>query len=124
MVRSIWVLGGLLMPFAAETYHAACLAFDATTKTIYFSDPFETECASQVTTCTKGVTDQWAAHLKKEGLAQSPGVTLRCEMYREGSTPDESPRSRVRKWRDEEMAQGTAGQKKYAKVTATNFEGG
>ena len=123
MLSRIWLVGSLLLPVGAETYHAACVAFDAVNKTIYLSDPFETACAAQVAACRREITDKWVAHLRKEGLAQTPGATQRCEMYKDGSTPDESPRSRVRKWRDEEAAKAQAGPVKYDKVTQTLFEG-
>ena len=56
-------------------------------------------------------------------LAQTPGVTQRCEMYSVGSRPDESPISRVGRWRDEEPAQAQAAARgKYTKVVMTTFE--
>lgn len=122
MLRHIWLLGILLLPFGAETYHAACIAFDSANKTVYISDPFEKECASDLVACGREVTDKWTAFLRKEGLAQTPGATRRCEMYKDGSRPNESPRFRVRKWRDAEVAQAQAGPTKYAKVVHTTFE--
>ncbi|MGQ0648105.1 MAG: hypothetical protein ACT4P7_11070 [Gemmatimonadaceae bacterium] len=121
MLRHFWILGGFVLPFGAETYHAACIAFDSANKTIYASDIFEQECGSQVAACRRDVTDKWTAFLRTESLAQSPGATRRCELYKDGSTPDESPRSRVRKWRDETIAQAQAGPIKYAKVVQTTF---
>lgn len=41
MVRQVRLLSGLMLPFGAETYHAACLAFDSVNKAICISDPFE-----------------------------------------------------------------------------------
>lgn len=122
MVRQVWLLSGLMLPFGADTYHAACLAFDSANKAIYLSDPFEKECAGQLASCRSEVVSKWTAFLRKEGLAQTPGATQRCEMYNVGSTPDESPRSRVRKWRDEEAAHAQAGPVKYTKVVQTTFE--
>ena len=111
MSRRLWILGSLMLPFGADPYHAACLALDSANKTVYLSDPFETECSSQVAACLKDVTAKWSAFLKKENVAQTPGATVRCQLYKDGSTPNESPRSRVRKWRDEEGAQATMGGK-------------
>lgn len=122
MLRQIWLLSGLLLPFGAETYHAACVAFDSANKVIYLSDPFEEECAGEVAACRGEVVSRWTAFLRKEGLAQTPGATQRCEMYNVGATRGESPRSRVRKWRDEEAAQAQAGPVKYSKVVMTTFE--
>lgn len=123
MVRPMWLLGSLLLPLGAETYHAACIAFDSASKSIYISEPFEKECASEVAACRREVMDKWTAFLKKEGLAQTAGATQRCEMYKDGSNPDESPRSRVRKWRDEEVAQTQAADRtKYTKIVQTTFE--
>jgi hypothetical protein len=122
MLRHAWVLGSLMLPFAAEPYHAACIAFDSVNKTVYVSEPFEKECASQVAACRSEVMDTWTAFLRKEGFAQTPGATRRCEMYKDGSTPDESPRSRVRKWRDEEVAQAQAVKPaRYDRVVQTTF---
>jgi hypothetical protein len=123
MVRVLAVLSGLLLPIGAETYHAACLALDPVTRTIYMSDPFEQECAGQLAACRTEVMSSWTAFLKKEGLAQTAGAARRCEMFSTGSTPDESPRARVRKWRDEEAAQTqqrNPGQ--YTKVAMTTYE--
>jgi hypothetical protein len=111
------------MPLAVEPYQAACIALDATASSAYVSDPFESDCATQVDACRRQVTDKWAEFLKKEGLAQSPDAIRRCEMFKEGSRPGQSPRSRVRQWRDEEVAQAQAARpNKYARVVPTTFE--
>jgi hypothetical protein len=122
MVRHVWMLSALLLPFAAEPYHAACLAFDSVNKVVYLSDPLEKECAGPVASCRNEIVAKWTAFLRKEGFAQTPGATVRCEMYNVGSTPDETPRSRVRKWRDEEAAQAQRGPVKYTKIVNTLFE--
>ena len=119
MTPRLWLLG-LLLPLGTGTYHAACIALDPGTKTVYITEPFEKLCG-ELPACRVEVGDKWAAFLKKEGLAQSTGATWRCEMYKDGSTPGESPRSRVRKWRDEEAAQAQAGPIKYGKVVQTKF---
>ena len=72
MVRHVWLLGGLVLLFGAETYHADCLAFDSVNKAIYMSDPFEKECAGPVAACRSEVVSEWTAFLRKEGLAQTP----------------------------------------------------
>jgi hypothetical protein len=121
MSARIWVLGSMLLPFTAETWQGACIAFDSANKTAYISDVLERECATQAA-CVAELKDKWSAFLKKEGLAQTAGATTRCEAYKDGSNPDELPRTRVRRWRDEEIAQADAGSGKYTKVVQTAFE--
>ncbi len=119
MLPRQWLLS-LLFPLGTGTYHAACIAMDPGNKTVYISETFEKVCA-ELASCRVEVGNKWAAFLKKEGLAQATGATWRCEMYKDGSTPDESPRSRIRKWRDEEAAQAQSGPIKYDKVVQTKF---
>jgi hypothetical protein len=123
MLRHTWILASFILPLGAETYHAACIAYDSVNKAVYVSDPFEKECGPEVTACRREVTDKWNAFLKKEGLAQTAGAIQRCELYKDGSNPNESPRSRVRKWRDEDVAKTQAADRsKYTKVVMTTFE--
>jgi hypothetical protein len=118
----ICVLGSLLLTFGVETYHAACVAFDPASKTIYASDTLEQDCTADVSACRAELADKWSAFLRKEGFAQGRDATRQCEMYKEGSRPGESPLSRVRKWRDEAAAQAQAAERgKYTKVTMTSF---
>lgn len=95
MVRQVWLLSGLMLPFGPETYHAACLAFDSVNKAIYISEPFEKECAGQVASCRSEVVSKWTAFLRKEGLAQTPGAPavrdVQCRFDARRVTPLEGP---------------------------------
>ena len=123
MTVRVCLLCSLLFSFGVETYQAACIAFDPAAKAIYISEVFEQDCKADVSACREGVADQWTAFLKKEGLAQTPSGTLQCMMYKDGSRPGQSPRSRVRSWRDEEAAQAQAADRtKYTKVVQTTFQ--
>jgi len=121
MTTRLWLYGTVLLPINIETYHAACIALDDVNKTVYISETFEQLCGANVAACRVELGEKWAAFLKKESLAQSKGATWRCEMYNEGSSADEPPLSRVRKWRDEAVAEAQSGPVKYTKVVQTKF---